>query len=105
MSGLQSKSANDSESRALGEGIILTIYLVLKPLYLFSSGLPQISDMFLIAAALYMLIRGRGKILVPREYSKWIHTFLIGFSDYGARHMVDANGRKSDAVDRYLLCF
>ena len=64
-------------SQSLGLGIILTIYLVLKPLYLFSSGLPQISDMFLIAAALYMLVRERGKILIPNEYSTWINTFIL----------------------------
>ncbi len=64
-------------SQSLGMGVVLTIYILLKPLYLFSSGLPQISDMFLIAAALYMLMRERWKILIPNEYSTWIYTFIL----------------------------
>lgn len=61
---------------SLEEGIILSVYMILKPFYLFSSGLPQISDMFLIAAAIAMLLRERGKIRIKREYVQWVFVFL-----------------------------
>ena len=65
-----------SKNRSLGMGIFLTIYLTLKPLYLFSSGLPQISDMFLVFVAFYMLVREHWRILIPTIYSKWLYVFI-----------------------------
>ena len=64
-------------TEALGMGIILTIYLTLKPLYLFASGLPQISDMFMIAAAVYMLVKERGIIRIPKGSGTWIRVFVL----------------------------
>lgn len=60
----------------LGEGLILTIYMTLKPFYLFSSGLPQISDMFLFAATIVLLLRERGKLQIPGRYTLWIMIFI-----------------------------
>ena len=76
MTELQKRSIQEGEKTTLGIGIILTIYLTLKPLYLFSSGLPQISDMFLIIASVFMLLREGGKLLIPSEYSRWIWIFI-----------------------------
>lgn len=61
----------------LNEGVILTVYMVLKPFYLFSSGLPQISDMFMALCAVFFLLRDRGKVILPGEYVGWIKAFMV----------------------------
>ena len=60
----------------LREGLIITLYMTLKPFYLFSSGLPQISDMFLFAATIVLLLRERGKLRIPGKYTLWIMIFI-----------------------------
>ncbi len=42
MSEIQINLRKTASIRELGEGLIITIYMTLKPFYLFSSGLPQI---------------------------------------------------------------
>lgn len=56
---------------------ILTVYLTLKPLYLFSSGLPQISDMFLLVATAYLLFSMRGKLHIQKSVLNWVTIFLF----------------------------
>ena len=49
------------------EPMIILIYLALKPLYLFPSGLPQISDMFLMVGMFYLFVKHRGKFSIPNR--------------------------------------
>lgn len=59
----------------LDERWIILIYFILKPLYFFKSGLPQISDMFLILMIFYLLLRDRGKVVLPKKSLTWITVF------------------------------
>lgn len=61
----------------LDEGLILLIYFALKPLYFFKSGLPQISDMFLFAMIIYLLLRDRGNVVLPKASFRWISVFAF----------------------------
>jgi hypothetical protein len=66
---------NKTESEVYGR--ILTVYLALKPLYFFSSGLPQISDMFLLLATVYLLFHVRGKIRIQKSILGWVTVFVF----------------------------
>lgn len=72
----QIKARKGNNNRRIDEGIILITYFFLKPFYLFSSGLPQISDMFLFAATIALLLRERGKLRIPGRYTLWIMIFI-----------------------------
>lgn len=61
----------------LDEGLILLIYFALKPLYFFKSGLPQISDMFLFAMIIFLLLKDRGKVVLPKNTFGWISIFVF----------------------------
>lgn len=74
---IQSNTKQNCIKNRFNEEIILILYFTLKPLYLFSSGLPQISDMFLIAAALGLLLKERGRIRIPYAYMQWVTIFLV----------------------------
>ena len=56
---------------------IIIVYLALKPLYLFPSGIPQISDMFLILATAYLLFSARGKICIHKSIVNWVAVFVL----------------------------
>lgn len=60
---------------------IITLYLCLKPIYLFPSGLPQISDMLLMLYVLYIIITKRGIIHFPSKANSII-LLLIGLFWY-----------------------
>ncbi|MBR3305086.1 MAG: hypothetical protein IKR03_01540 [Clostridia bacterium] len=77
MSEVRELTENRKKKAGSGEGIILVIYFILKPLYLFSSGLPQISDIFLFSAALYLFIKDRFKAYIPNSYLKWVFVFFV----------------------------
>ncbi len=74
---IQSNTKQNCIKNRFNEEIILILYFTLKPLYLFSSGLPQISDMFLIAAALGLPLKERGRIRIPYAYMQWVTIFLV----------------------------
>ncbi len=76
MSDMQINPRSNAGIRELGEGLIITIYMTLKPFYLFSSGLPQISDMFLILSTVVLLLKERGRLRIPNRYSLWLMIFI-----------------------------
>lgn|GEM_PF-1316360 len=55
---------------------ILILYFMLKPLYLISSGLPQICDFFLIISFLFLVLFCRVKISVSKNLVGWIKWLL-----------------------------
>ena len=59
----------------LDERWIILIYFILKPLYFFDSGLPQIGDMFLVLSVLYLLLRDHGMVTLPKKSIMWVLTF------------------------------
>lgn len=77
MVNVEANTLAQKRSTPLGEGIIITIYFILKPLYLFSSGLPQISDMLLIVAAGALLFLEKGIVRFPQRYARWVYSFLL----------------------------
>ena len=76
METIQIQSDRKIRIRDLGVGLVITIYMALKPFYLFSSGLPQISDMFLITATAVVLLAERGKLRIPNRFTPWIVVFI-----------------------------
>ena len=56
---------------------VITVYFILKPLYIFDSGLPQISDIFLLSSFVIYLFSERMKIKVEAKYKKWVNAFII----------------------------
>ena len=61
---------------------ILAIYIALKPLYLFPSGLPQISDMLLIVYAVYTIISFGGSLYIKNEQGDATIKSLAGLIVY-----------------------
>lgn len=61
----------------LDERWILLIYFALKPFYFFESGLPQLSDMFLFVMIIYLLLRNRGMVTIPKKAFRWVTVFAF----------------------------
>ena len=61
------KTINITQSKfnCCNKGIILAIYIALKPIYLFSSGTLQICDYFLLIGVMYLFITYKGVIRFP----------------------------------------
>lgn len=100
--------------------VLLFIYLTLKPIYLWSSGLPQVADMFMVAFIVQQLlsrqrnpqsIRTRSFILAVTFFAYWtalvnvVAAFAVGEpgSFLTSTLMVCYNGAVSIAVLGYAL--
>jgi hypothetical protein len=70
-----------NKKSSLGKGIILTIYIALKPLYLRASGSMQISDCFLMLALVYLIGTYKGVIVFPKGTGS-VSKLLIGMLIY-----------------------
>ena len=57
--------------------IILSIYIALKPIYLWSSGSLQISDIFMLLSLVFVMIHQRGKIIVDSESYRLLKLILL----------------------------
>lgn len=57
--------------------IILSIYIALKPIYLWSSGSLQISDIFMLLSLVFVMIHQRGKIIVDSESYRLLKLILF----------------------------
>jgi hypothetical protein len=67
----------------IGSEIILTIYIALKPLYVFKSGSVQIADLFLVLGFIWLFWRCRGRIVFRPHTAGWARSLLI-FTIYTA---------------------
>lgn len=69
------RSNNNSEG--LKYEWILMFYIAIKPLYIFSSGGMQISDIFLALSFGWLLLHSRHGIDIPPEGKKWFRDVLL----------------------------
>lgn len=60
----------------INETLILTGYIMLKPLYVFGSGGMQLCDLFLAVGVLWILIKNKFVISFPQSCSKWLKWFF-----------------------------
>jgi len=65
-----------NKSENIGEGIIISIYLILKPIYLWDSGSLQISDLFLMSTIIYLTIKQNGVFKFNAKISVFLKAFL-----------------------------
>ena len=65
-----------NKSENIGEGIIISIYLILKPIYLWNSGSLQISDLFLMSTLIYLTIKQNGVFRFNAKISVFLKAFL-----------------------------
>ena len=65
------------KKRRTTDPIILTIYFVLKPFYLWSSGLPQPADLLLIMYMVIAVMMNGGKLKAIYATIKWKNTFFV----------------------------
>ena len=66
------KTLTDESSKTGKTGVILSLYFMLKPIYLFNSGLPQLCDFFLLFAFLILVGFYKIRICVDRSVIRWI---------------------------------
>ena len=75
------KNTNKYITHPLKETNIIAIYILLKPLYLFPSGLPQISDLILMLYVIYTIITKKGKLHISTEVMN-VYLILCGLFLY-----------------------
>lgn len=68
---------NETQIAPLREAIIISIYFVLKPLYLGESGFLQISDIVLMLSFVYLIIKAKGKITLERDIAAILKIFIF----------------------------
>ena len=66
-----------TKALVIDSGIILVIYMMLKPLYILPSGMPQISDVFLVLATCVYYVRRHGRLFLSKETYTWCCFFII----------------------------
>ena len=71
------KTLTDESSGTGKTGVILSLYFMLKPIYLFNSGLPQLCDFFLLFAFLILVGFYKIRICVDRSVIRWIKVLLF----------------------------
>ena len=71
---LEEKTDKDKNEGLL---IIISIYIALKPLYLWSSGSLQVSDIFMLLGLGYVIVAKSGKLSLNRPSSKLMMLFFV----------------------------